>query len=120
MIRLFGLAVVMLASFSAGAMADDGEALFKKQCQACHTLSAEEPRRQGPALNGIIGRTAGKADGFPYSAGLKQADWAWDEARLDDWLANPKSVFADTYMIYKQDDADVRRQIISFLKTVSE
>jgi cytochrome c len=120
MIRLFGPALAVLAGFCSGAAAEDGAALFEKQCRACHTLSADEPRRQGPPLNGIIGRTAGKVDGFAYSNGLKQADWAWDEARLDDWLANPKSVFADTYMMYKQDDAAVRGQIITFLKTVTE
>lgn len=116
----FGLAAALLWSLSADATANEGEALFKKQCGACHTLSADEPRRQGPALNGIIGRTAGKAEGFPYSKGLKQADWAWDEARLDTWMVDPKSVLADTYMIYEQNDADVRRRIISFLKTMQE
>lgn len=99
------------------AAANEDAALFAKQCGACHTLSADEPRRQGPALNGIVGRTAGKAEGFPYSKGLKQADWAWDEERLDEWLANPKSVFSDTYMVYKQPDAGVRGRIIAFLKT---
>jgi cytochrome c len=116
----FGCILAAQTGFPAAAAGNDGPALFEKECQACHTLSADEPRRQGPALNGIIGRTAGKAAGFPYSNGLKQADWAWTEERLDAWLANPKQVFGDTYMIYKQEDAGVRQQIISFLKTMSE
>lgn len=106
-----------LAVLMSGALAGDGEALFTKNCAACHTLNADEPRRQGPALNGILGRTAGSVDAFPYSKGLKMAGWAWSEEMLDKWLTNPKSVFADTYMIYKQDDPEVRREIISFLKT---
>ncbi len=113
---LFAIAAILASP----ATANENAAMFAKQCGVCHTLSADEPRRQGPPLGGIIGRTAGKVDGFPYSKGLKQADWTWDEERLDEWLANPKSVFSDTYMVYKQPDAGVRGQIISFLKTAGE
>jgi cytochrome c len=115
---IFGCVLAVAGLSPAAVAADEDEALFKKQCGACHTLDVGEPRRQGPALNGIVGRTAGKVLGFPYSKGLKQADWAWTEERLDEWLANPKSVFADTYMVYKQPDAGVRGRIIGFLKTV--
>ena len=100
------------------ASASEGETLFRKNCQTCHTLAADEPRRQGPPLHGIVGRIAGTVDGFPYSQGLKQADWAWTSAKLDAWLADPKGMFADTYMIYKQDDPQVRQKIISFLETI--
>ncbi len=113
---LFSIAAILASP----ATANEDAAMFAKQCGVCHTLSADEPRRQGPPLGGIIGRTAGKVDGFPYSKGLKAADWAWDEERLDEWLTNPKSLFSDTYMVYKQPDAGVRGQIIAFLKTAGE
>lgn len=112
------IAVAAVAISPAAAEAGDGEALFRKSCQACHTLNFDEPRRQGPPLVGIVGKTAGKVDGFPYSQGLKEADWPWTEEKLDAWLTRPKSVVADTYMIYKQDDPQVRQEIIAFLKTV--
>ena len=42
----------------------DGATLFKQQCAVCHTLSLSEPMRQGPALVKIVGRPAGKVEGF--------------------------------------------------------
>ena len=70
----------------------DGAALFKQQCATCHTTNLSDPQRQGPSLFKVIGRQAGKLDGFHYSAGFAQANFAWDEARLDAWLTNPQAV----------------------------
>jgi cytochrome c len=113
-----GLSAAIFFFAPGGADANEGEALFKKNCQACHTLNLDEPRRQGPPLVGIVGKIAGKVDGFPYSKGLKTAEWAWSEEKLDAWLTRPKGVVSDTYMNYKQDDPQVRQKIISFLNTI--
>ena len=77
----------------------DGAALFKQQCATCHTTSLSDAPRQGPPLVEIIGRPAGKVEGFHYSQGLAQAGFSWDEARLDAWqrrlhAANVASVAA--------------------------
>jgi cytochrome c len=53
----------------------DGAALFKQQCATCHTTNLTDPVRQGPPLLKIVGRQAGKADGFHYSAGFAKADF---------------------------------------------
>ena len=58
----------------------DGATLFKQQCATCHTTSASEPARQGPTLAKVVGRKAGTADGFKYSAGFAKADLVWDDA----------------------------------------
>src|ERR1700676_1668634 len=63
----------------------DGAALFKQQCATCHTTNVSDIPRQGPPLVQIIGRQAGKVEGFHYSPGLAQAGFTWDEARLDAW-----------------------------------
>ena len=42
----------------------DGTTLFKQQCATCHTTNLSDPVRQGPSLFKIVGRPAGKADGF--------------------------------------------------------
>jgi cytochrome c len=94
----------------------DGATLFKQQCAVCHTLSLAEPARQGPPLVKIVGRPAGKVEGFRYSEGLAKADFAWDEARLDAWLINPQAVIPGVVMAYRQAKPETRAAIIAFLK----
>jgi len=94
----------------------DGATLFKQQCATCHTVDPAEPIRQGPPLAKVLGRPAGKLDGFHYSPGLAKADFVWDEARLDAWLTNPQAVIADAFMAYRQAKPETRAAIISYLK----
>jgi cytochrome c len=94
----------------------DGAALFKQQCATCHTTSLSDAPRQGPPLVQIIGRQAGKVEGFHYSPGLAQAGFAWDETRLDAWLTNPQAVVPDATMTYRQAKAETRAAIITYLK----
>lgn len=99
---------------AAPASADDGEALFVKNCGVCHSMKPDEPR-QGPTLHGLMGRKAGKVPGFTYSPGLAAADWTWDAEKLDKWIAEPHEVVPDTFMMYKQDDPAVRAAIVKYL-----
>jgi cytochrome c len=94
----------------------DGAALFKQQCATCHTTSLFDLPRQGPPLVQIIGRQAGKVEGFHYSPGLARADFAWDEGSLDAWLANPQAVIPGAIMAYRQAKAETRAAIITYLK----
>jgi cytochrome c len=93
-----------------------GSDLFKQQCAACHSLSAADPPRQGPALAGIYGRKPGTAAGFHYSPGYAKADFVWDDEHLDTYLADPQALIPGAIMLYKQTNAAVRKSIISFLK----
>jgi len=97
----------------------DGATLFKQQCAVCHTLSLSEPMRQGPPLVKVVGRTAGKVEGFRYSDGLAKAEFAWDEARLDAWLANPQAVIPGVVMAYRQAKPETRAAIINYLKELN-
>jgi cytochrome c len=94
----------------------DGAALFKQQCATCHTTSSSEAPRQGPSLNRIVGRQAGKLEGFHYSSELAQAGFVWDESRLDAWLTNPQAVIPGAVMPYRQANAETRGLIIDYLK----
>jgi cytochrome c len=94
----------------------DGAALFKQQCATCHTTNLSDAARQGPPLVDIIGRPAGKFEGFHYSPGLARADFAWDEGKLDAWLANPQAVVPGAIMMYRQAKAETRAAIIAYLK----
>lgn len=100
----------------APAAAPDGAALFKQQCSACHTLDPSAPARQGPTLAGVVGRKPGTVPGFHYSPGFANADFVWDEAHLDPYLANPQAVIPGAIMPYRQGKAPVRQAIIAYLK----
>lgn len=97
----------------------DGAALFKQQCATCHTTNLSDPIRQGPSLFKIVGRRAGAADGFHYSAGFAKADFVWDGARLDAWLTNPQEMIPDAVMAYRQARSDIRAAIIAYLKELN-
>ena len=97
----------------------DGATLFKQQCATCHTTNTSDPARQGPSLFKIVGRPAGKADGFHYSAGFAEANFVWDDGKLDAYLANPQAVIPGTVMAYRQGKADTRAAIIAYLKELN-
>ena len=98
----------------------DGATLFKHQCATCHTTNPSEPVRQGPSLFNIVGKPAGKVDGFHYSAGFAaKADFVWDDARLDAWLADPQAIIPGATMAYRQPKAETRTTIIADLKELN-
>jgi cytochrome c len=97
----------------------DGATLFKQQCGTCHTTNLSEPVRQGPPLFKIVGRPAGKADGFHYSAGFAKADFVWDDAKLDAWLTNPQEMIPGAVMAYRQTKPETRAAIIAYLKELN-
>ncbi len=124
-IRLFdkrkAAAVVLalsVAPFAATQAADniDGQTAFNTACRTCHSVK-EGDNRLGPNLHGIVGRKAGAAEGFAYSAAM-DGSFSWDEARLDGFIANPeKAVPGNTMKPFAGiDDAATRRAIIDFLK----
>jgi cytochrome c len=97
----------------------EGAALFKQQCGTCHTTDASEPFRQGPPLDRVVGRPAGKVGGFHYSSGFAKADFVWDETKLDAWLSNPQAVVPGAVMAYRQAKPETRAAIIAYLKELN-
>ena len=85
----------------------------------CHTTNLSDPVRQGPPLVKIVGRPAGKIEGFHYSQGLANADFVWDEARLDAWLTNPQAVIPGVVMTYRQAKSETRAAIIAYLRELN-
>src|ERR1700692_999163 len=94
----------------------EGAPFFKKQCATCHSTTLPDVPRQGPPLVQIIGRQAGKVEGFHYSSGLAQAGFTWDEARLDAWLTDPQAVIPGAIMSYRQAKGETRTAIITYLR----
>jgi cytochrome c len=96
-----------------------GERLFL-QCRACHTLRPGEPHTVGPNLAGFFGRSAATADGYAYSAALRQSSLVWDDATLDRWLASPSALVPGTSMAFVGlPDAGQRGALIAWLRTAS-
>ena len=116
----------LLAGAPASALAAgdpaNGEKLFKK-CAACHSLEAGR-KKVGPSLHGVIGRTAGTADGYRYSKAMTaygQSGVVWGADTLNVYLEAPRKVVKGTKMSFPglkkaQDRADV----IAYLKKFSE
>jgi cytochrome c len=75
----------------------------------------------GPNLRGIVGRPAGTAPGYSYSAALMTSlkGMEWNEAALNVWITDPQAWVPGVFMFYKQRDPEVRRKIIAYLKANS-
>ena len=92
--------------------------MYNNHCRTCHSLKAGD-QRQGPSLHGIFGAKAGSKDYAGYSEGLKNSGLTWDEATLDQFIANPDQVIPNNKMkpYTGLTDANVRKQIIEHLKS---
>ena len=92
-----------------------GKALFgARACSACHSLEAGR-NLNGPSLAGVVGRPVGSVEGYRYSSGLAEAKGAWDKARLDAWLADPRAMVPGTRMAVKVPSPQERAKIIAYL-----
>jgi cytochrome c len=115
------IASLLLAGSATAAPAADaaaGQKIFKAQCGICHSVAAGV-NGIGPTLFGVVGRSAGGAPGFQYTADHKKLGVTWDAATLDKYLANPRAMVPDTSMIYAglKDDAE-RADLIAYLETL--
>lgn len=117
----FAVAALAVGLLSAPAMAADAEAgakVFKTQCAVCHSPVAGK-NMVGPSLFGVVGRVAGSAPGFKYSAANKGSGVTWDEANLDKYLPNPRAFIAGTTMTYAGLKNDAQRaDLIAYLATL--
>ena len=72
----------------------------------------------GPNLTGVYGRAAGSVDSYNYSQAFLSVlrGMVWDSSTLDVWLTGTQAWVPGARMFYRQDDPEVRRKIIMFLK----
>lgn len=115
------LALAGCGPSSPGAGAPDtanGQKLFTRLCGGCHKAGPDARNGFGPQLNGVVGRQAGSLGDYQYSPAMKQAGFAWDEATLKTYLADPGKKVPGTKMYFwglanEQQVAD----LIAWLKT---
>jgi cytochrome c len=115
------LSVVLLAaaSFAMPQAADPakGKEVFQRRCGGCHS---PDRSMEGPRLRGVYGRRSGSAPGFQYSEALKNAKITWNDGALDKWLSDTEALVPDNDMTFRVPNPDERRDIIAYLKTLSQ
>ena len=124
------------ANAQAAGDAAEGEAVFKK-CQTCHRIGEGAKNLVGPVLTGVLGRKAGTAEGFNYSALNKSTGengLVWTDELVFTYLEDPnaflKKFLTDkgkedlavgaTKMVFKLADETERRNVIAYLKASSK
>ena len=117
-------AAVAFSSLTAGRAREEGApdlargAQLFGQCAVCHALSENDAHRAGPNLYGVFGSVAGAKPGFAYSNALEQADFIWTQARLDEWLADPRGYLPGNRMFVAPiAEADQRRDLIAYIES---
>jgi len=115
---LFALSMIAAPALADSHLSENaalGKAAFKL-CQSCHVVVdgdgntiAGKKAKTGPNLYGLIGRTAGTAEGFKFGKSIVAAGEAglvWDEEQLVAYLQNPKK-FLQAYL----DDSSARSKM---------
>ena len=87
------------------------------QCRDCHSLEKDDINRVGPTLQGLLGSTAGQAEGFDYSDVLVESGIVWTPRTLDELLARPGEFLPGNRMVFAGiGDPEDRANLILYLQ----
>lgn len=111
------------AQVVSAASVENGQDVFKK-CRACHLVVDNARHAVGPALNNVMGRKAGTAEGYTFSDNMRElgaGGLAWNDEALGRYLENPKAVVPRGKMAFPGiADAQDRADVIAYLKTFTK
>lgn len=110
--------VATIAAVPAFAQAGDaakGKAVFAR-CALCHDVKPG-PKKLGPNLSGLFGKTSGTVAGFAYSPAMQKAKIRWDAKTLDAFLTKPSALVPGNRMAFAGvPNAADRANLIAYLK----
>jgi cytochrome c len=110
------LAALYLPVAHAQGDAASGKSLYGARCAACHSLQFNGV---GPTHKGLVGRRAGTAPGYAYSAALKGSTVVWGGETLSRWLTDPEKFIPGQRMSLSIPDAKERADIVAYLLLVA-
>ena len=90
-----GNIMALFASTSAA----EGAKIFKK-CAACHSVKEGGANKIGPALWGVLGRTAGAFPDYKYSKAMAAHGKNWSFEEMNGFLIKPKDWIKGTKMSF--------------------
>lgn len=101
---------------------ENGAALFRQHCAACHSHYAEVWDKSGPNLTGLFGRRAGSADYIHgYSDAMKAANLTWDLGSLMAFITSPAGVVRGTNMVFRGlEDPAERADLLCYLRQATD
>lgn len=110
--------VATIAAVPAFAQAGDaakGKVVFAR-CALCHDVKPG-PKKLGPNLSGLLGKTSGTVAGFAYSPAMQKAKIRWDAKTLDAFLTKPSALVPGNRMAFAGvPNAADRANLIAYLK----
>jgi cytochrome c len=105
----------------ANANPENGQAIARRSCAACHTFDQGGRNAVGPNLWGIVGADHAHAEGFNYSqaiASKKGSPWTYEE--LNAFLASPRGYAPGTRMAFNGlSNVNQRADVIAYLRTLA-
>jgi cytochrome c len=95
-----------------------GKSVFQR-CAICHRDAKDAGNGLGPNLFGIVGRKAGTAANFPYSAAMKNSGITWTADKLTAYVEHPAAVVPGNKMAFAGvSDAGQRADVVAYLATL--
>jgi cytochrome c len=117
-LTVLAYAAATIAAVPAFAQAGDaakGKAVFAR-CAICHDVKPG-PKKMGPNLSGLFGKTSGTVAGFVYSPAMQKAKIRWDAKTLDAFLTKPSALVPGNRMVFAGiPNATDRANLIAYLK----
>ena len=101
----------------ASTSAVEGTKVFKK-CAACHSIDEGGSNKIGPALWGVLGRSAGSIPDYKYSKAMAAHGKNWSFEEMNGFLIKPKDWIKGTKMSFAGlKKANERAAVILYMNT---
>ncbi len=98
-----------------------GRDAYDDFCAVCHPASVDGGHGKGPNLHGVLGRVAGSAPGFSYSAAMKRYGLPWSRENLLAYVEDPPALVPNTTMVIDTmpwPEAAEREEAVLFLEAL--